>query len=202
MNRLLQRYGLTGLYWGFKKTNPARNTRMWIGLAFLAFLPACTISSGQLNSVKALFTPKYDSLAEFRWNVNYEGVNHAVVAIVKDGVVVFSDPNEGVIRFDGWVIRRFEGFSPGLTPVTLRDYGSTRVIRDSYDSLEIECGPWQSETQEDQTVVYSQSCTEELGEGHEARLTVSAQGALVRIEQVIDPAGQHVILTKQTATTD
>ncbi|MDG0980511.1 MAG: hypothetical protein P8O79_12335 [Halieaceae bacterium] len=160
-----------------------------LGLVVIV-VSGCTFNSGQLDALREAFKPTLAN--QYGWVAQYGQTQRGVVAIVQGDLVVFANEQGDAISFDGWVISRVTGFdlADPLTvqaPPGARRYGNGRL------TTAHACTAWGKLA--DTHMGWQQHCESEFS--YQNVITLDDQGRIIQINQVVEPSGTRLILTKR-----
>lgn len=167
-------------------------------------LSGCVVRAPQLDSmsasVKNWFAEDAPAAVDFRWmaRVGSEG-RLLTLYDLEDKLLFASDDGLDLILFDGWVVRRVQGF--GLSALLdIRDEGARRTYRYEKVRKTLICQPFENVRRALQDgMLRTQYCAADDSEKPNVTITLDAVGDIVAIEQGLGVGALRVELRRLRA---
>ena len=161
--------------------------------AFTLVLTSCTFHSSQLNTLRGLLSFKEPAQAQYLWRAQFGRTDVGVVALDREGLIVFAGSQGDAIAFDGWMIRSVVGL--GLTStLIINSDGQERLYQEGLGAAQVHsCSDWAYHNAP--LAKWVQQCESEFYYKNE--ITLDDVGRIVKIDQVVSADGTRLILTKQ-----
>ena len=168
-------------------------------LLALLCLSGCTVSVPQWQTVSSLIKSSSElNYQDYQWVLQYRTIEVPVYAVAVEGNIVFSDAADIAVVFDGWAITRALGVTPsGTLKIDIDDQLYT--ITDRFRLMQLECASW-SRVDIDGIAdwQWSRSCINPAtGQSYQSIITMNEQNQIVSIEQVVDPDGNRIRISKR-----
>ena len=169
---------------------PAHLACAFKGLVLLLFfaLSGCVVRAPQIESLtasmNAWFAPKDIAIENFRWTARV-GTEGRLLTLyeVQNQYVFASDDGADLVVFDGWVVRRVQGFGFD-SRLEIKDEASRRRYRAGADSREGQCQPFENVKPASQDgMLRLQYCSLDGNSKPNVIITLDSGGDIVAIEQ-------------------
>ena len=170
-------------------------------LITLLALSGCVVRAPQIESlaarVNAWFAPEPAPIANFRWTARV-GTEGRLLTLyeVEDQFVFASDDGADLVLFDGWVIRRLQGFGRD-DRLDITDEASRRIYRSGADRIEARCQPFENaERASQEGMLRLQYCSLDGNSKPNVIITLDAEGDIVAVEQAVGLTDERVELRR------
>ena len=167
----------------------------------LVALSGCVVRAPQIESlaarVNAWFAPEPAPIANFRWTARV-GTEGRLLTLyeVEDQFVFASDGGADLVLFDGWVIRRLQGFGRD-DRLDITDEASRRIYRSGADRIEARCQPFENaERTSQEGMLRLQYCSIDGNSKPNVIITLDAEGDIVAVEQAVGLTDERVELRR------
>lgn len=167
----------------------------------LVALSGCVVRAPQIESlaarVNAWFAPEPAPIANFRWTARV-GTEGRLLTLyeVEDQFVFASDDGADLVLFDGWVIRRLQGFGRD-DRLDITDEASRRIYRSGADRIEARCQPFENaERASQEGMLRLQYCSMDGNSKPNVIITLDAEGDIVAVEQAVGLTDDRVELRR------
>jgi len=168
-------------------------------LLTLLFASGCTVSVPQWQTVSSLIRSSSElNYQDYQWVLQYRGIDVPVYAVAVEGSIVFSDAADIAVVFDGWSVTKALGFTPGGTlKIDIDDQLYT--ITDRFRLMQLVCEAWARVDLDGQAEwQWSRSCVNPAtGQSYPSLIKMNEQNQIVSIEQVVDPDGNRIRISKR-----
>ena len=151
-------------------------------LSCALWVASCTVQSNQLSLLASLAKQKQDSLASYRWRVEFGRYEAIVFAVTTPEGTLFVNYDDDKILFDGWMITEVQGLGQssvisvqGLTGERLLRKDSSRVGSQKCEKYRL--------LQDSNSSMHAQYCFD--SERHRNQITLDTSGAITKIEQYL-----------------
>ena len=128
--------------------------------------------------------------SELRWTGKVGSEGRLLTVFKDDELFIFVSDTRDSIAFDGWHVRSLTGFGFDSVLRFVASDGSL-MLADGKGQLVLVCRPWTSEVSVNGITTFSQYCNEV---SRSNSITVSPEGEILEIDQVITPDGKRVTL--------
>ena len=174
-----------------------------VTLILVLALSGCVVRAPQVESlaaaVNAWFAPEPSPIANFRWTARVGGEGRLLTLYeIEDQFVFASDDGADVVLFDGWVVRRLQGF--GLEErIEIRDEELRRTYRFSEGRVEARCQPFENVTRASQEgMLRVQYCSLDGSGRPNVIITLDADGDIASVDQAVGLSNQRIQLNRLT----
>lgn len=186
-------------------TNQKASTRsVLMSLMVTMMLSGCVIRAPQLESISALvksgFAEEVPAAADFRWTARVGSEGRLLTLYEVENQLLFaSDDGADLILFDGWVIRRVQGFDLAAR-LNIQDKEDRRTYRYEKMRQTTVCQPFENVRRALQDgMLRMQYCALDGNSTPNVTITLDAVGDIVAIEQALGVQGQRVELRRLSA---
>lgn len=179
----------------------ARGVSMTLMVVMMLVLPGCVVRAPQLESIAASvqgwFAEDEPAAADFRWTARVGSEGRLLTLYEVENQLLFaSDDGVDLVLFDGWVIRRVQGF--GLSArLDIQDKDDRRTYRYEKMRQTTACQPFENARRALQDgMLRMQYCAMDGNSKPNVTITLDAVGDIVAIEQALGVEGLRVELRR------
>lgn len=170
-------------------------------LILVCALSGCVVRAPQVESLAAAvntwFAPEPSPMANFRWTARV-GTEGRLLTLyeIEDQFVFASDDGADVILFDGWVVRRLQGFALE-DRIEIQDEELMRTYRYGEDVVEARCQPFENATRASLSgMLRIQYCSLDGNGRPNVIITLDADGDIVAIDQALGRSDKRIQLSR------
>lgn len=168
----------------------SRGVLLILAAGTMLMLSSCVLRAPQLESLSASvenwFAEDAQAAVEFRWTARVGSEGRLLTLYdVEDKLLFASDDGLDLILFDGWVVRRVQGF--GLAALLdIRDKNARRTYRYEKERKTVLCQPFENASRALRDgMLRTQYCAADGSDKPNVTITLDAVGDIAAIEQAL-----------------